>query len=447
MTTLQQVEPSVPTTAPVSPTRSTIVNPVRRGPILLALHGLTSSSAAISSAQLLAAPLGLDVEVVTVTPGEPAYAEPLDIMPDREGFAPTSDVEHEREIRSAIRQALITDQKWPVSVRHGPPAREVARAALAMDATMIIVNSTPPAGVLRTMAGVFATELVRRVRCPVLAVSAPLAERPRRIVAAMDFSPASLRAAQAAALVADAGAVMTLLHVPVPVKFARPHLDRSGAPIGADTTTLFDRVENELRPYLPADLTFERVVADGSTSSAILDQARLKSADLIVAGTHGPNRLERFFVGSTAVSLLHHSSCAVLIAPAPSSAERVRLELEMSDTSMIDDSKDWADLLASMTARNRGRMVSMQIADTPTAHAEDFIFREAAYDSVDCYVEIRLNDTSDGRRSLTRTIGHPRSIIISRGPDGQERALEIVQDRGHTSVLFHDREEETTVRY
>jgi len=64
--------------APAS-SASTITNPVRRGPILLALHGATSSPAAITIAQVIAARLGLDVHVVSVTAAEPRYPSPLDI--------------------------------------------------------------------------------------------------------------------------------------------------------------------------------------------------------------------------------------------------------------------------------------------------------------------------------------------------------------------------------
>ena len=438
MTALHQNEPAAATPAVTSSTGPTTVNPVRRGPILLAVRGRTSSSAAIYSAQLIASRLGLQVEVVTVTPTEPGYAEPLDIMPTQGGFARASDVEQEREIHKAIRQALSTDPGWRVSVRHGQPAHEVARAAQALDATMIIVNSTSPAGIVRTMAGIFTTEVVRRSTCPVLAVTAPLTRPPRNIVAAVDFSPASIRAVQAAAMVADDGAILSLVHVPVPVRFARSRVDSSGAPIGADPATLFNRLEAELRPYAPGNLTFERVVAEGSTSSAILERGRTQAADMIVAGTHGPNRLERLFVGSTAATLLHLSPCAVLIAPAPPPAERVRLELGMSDTSVVDDPREWAEALAAVMTRNRSRFVSMQVSGVLTAHADHFILRDLAYDSVDRCIEIRLADTADGRCGLTRTIGHPESIVISRSPDGRERALEVVQDHGNTLILFLD---------
>ena len=157
-----------------------------------------------------------------------------------------------------------------------------------------------------------------------------------------------------------------------------------------------------------------------------------------VAGTHGPNRLERRFVGSTAVSLTHLSPCAVLVAPVPPPAERIRLELEMLDTTVLDDPKDRAEVLGAVTTGNRSRFVSMQVSGVLTAHADHFILREMAYDTVDRCIEIRMTDTADGRCGLTRTIGHPRSIIVSRNPDGRERALEVVQDRGNTLVLFLD---------
>ena len=96
------------------------------------------------------------------------------------------------------------------------------------------------------------------------------------------------------------------------------------------------------------------------------------------------------------------------------------------------------EALAAVTSRNRARFVSMQVSGVLTAHADHFILRDLAYDPVDCCIEIRMADTADGRCGLTRTIGHAKSIIVSRNPDGRERALEIMQDRGITLILFLD---------
>jgi nucleotide-binding universal stress UspA family protein len=418
-------------------TSAPLVNPMLRGPILVALRGRTSAPAAISAARLLASRLGLGVEVVTVTPAEPGYPEPMDIMPDHRTPSRVADAEHEREVRDAVRQALGSERSWPVTLRHGRPAMEIVRVAEAINATLIILNAMP-GGTRRTVAGALATDVARRSVCPVLSVNAPLTTLPKSIVAAVDFSPASIRAAQAAVLIADEHATLTLLHLPMPLRFAHPRVDRSGAPIGADVGRLFDRLEAELLRYAPGTLKMQRVVVDGSAVSTILEQAGMRSADLIVAGTHGPNRFERFIVGSTAVSLLHLALSPVLIAPAPPPAERVRLELGMTDTTVLEDSKEWAEVLASVAARNRGRIATLDVAGPPAVHASELMLRELAYDAVDRCVEVRLTDSPDGRCGLTRTIGHPSSIVISRTPDGRERALEIVQGRGHTLLLFEE---------
>jgi hypothetical protein len=108
----------------------------------------------------------------------------------------------------------------------------------------------------------------------------------------------------------------------------------------------------------------------------------------------------------------------------------------MSDLSVSDDPKDWGVLLGSVSARNRGRFVTMQVTGVLAAHADHFILRDLSYDSVDRCIEIRVADTADGRCGITRTIGHPTSVVVYRGADGRERALEVVQDRGTTLIQF-----------
>ena len=327
--------PAAPAIEPAS--QSTIAhydNPVRRGPILLALHGRESSRAAISTTQLLSDRLGLDVRIVTVTGPVMKYAAPLDIMPDPRTRHHEFDLAHEKVIRGALRRALGHDDTWPIAVRHGQPAREIVRAAEEIDATMVIVDAAPRRGIRRTVAGVRAIEVLRRAQCPVLAVSEPLSTLPQSVVAAVDFSPASIRAVHAALLLIDEGATLTLAHVPLPLYLDHPYRDRSGALIGGDVEKLLGRVQAEIRQFASPRLVVQTRVLDGGTVEAIATLAKMQGADLIVAGTHGPKRIERFFVGSTAASLLHLAPCAVLISPAPAAGERVRLDLQMSDTTV-----------------------------------------------------------------------------------------------------------------
>ncbi|MGH9832988.1 MAG: universal stress protein [Blastocatellia bacterium] len=51
----------------------------------------------------------------------------------------------------------------------------------------------------------------------------------------------------------------------------------------------------------------------GDAKAAILDEAEHWGADLIIAGTHGYNALERFWLGSVSRAVLSHAKCSVEI--------------------------------------------------------------------------------------------------------------------------------------
>jgi universal stress protein E len=417
-----------------------MTNPARRGPILLALHGRESSGAAILAASLLSDRLGLDVRVVSVAGPEMRYAAPLDIMPDPKTRLLELEAAHEKLLRERLYQALGKDPSWRIDVRHGErPAREIVRAAETLDATLIVVDAAQHAGIRHTLAGERALEVLRRARCPVLSVASPFSALPKCLVAAVDFSPASIRAVQVALLLADEGATVTLVHLPLPLYLQRPYRDRSGALIGADVPKSFAHIEAEVRPYAPAGVLIQTRVLEGRIVPDVLAEASREQADLIVAGTHGPNRLERFFVGSTAASLLHMAPCSVLIAPPPSAAEWLQLELRMGDSAIANRPEEWAPLLASWTARNRGRALHLEM-DVPESGAgadiHGYVMGEITYDAVDGCVEVRVTDGTKEQSSLTHIIGHPESITISATPEGRDRALEIVHGRGHTLLLL-----------
>ena len=58
-------------------------------------------------------------------------------------------------------------------------------------------------------------------------------------------------------------------------------------------------------------LKIEAVVRVGHARTAIVDEARKWSADLIVLGSHGRTGLERLLLGSVALSVVTHAPCSV----------------------------------------------------------------------------------------------------------------------------------------
>ena len=58
-------------------------------------------------------------------------------------------------------------------------------------------------------------------------------------------------------------------------------------------------------------------VVGGSPKQAILDEADEFKADLIVLGSHGRGRVERFLLGSVSLAVVTHAKCSVEIVRRP----------------------------------------------------------------------------------------------------------------------------------
>lgn len=58
---------------------------------------------------------------------------------------------------------------------------------------------------------------------------------------------------------------------------------------------------------------YEEVRVDGSAKKEIVDFAKEHEIDLIVMGSSGKGALDRMLLGSTAVSVVKHSPCSVMI--------------------------------------------------------------------------------------------------------------------------------------
>jgi nucleotide-binding universal stress UspA family protein len=412
-------------------------NPTLRGPILLATDGASKSGAAIVAARLLATRLNLPLEVVSVLQPQIAYGVALGGTPI---YIPELD-EAQRASRLAAVLAYVARHSDgpppPVYVRFGAIAEEIAEVARERSATIVVVGAAPHRRLNQVVAGERAVQVLRSATSPVLSVPPGFSALPRNIVAAIDFSPASIRAAQAALLVLGDGGTLTLLHVISPLLGDAPIRDLGDRDPADAIQTLFGRLRDELRPFVPPDVTIETRVRTDVDIDGILGAASDTGADLIAVGTHGPRLLERLFLGSVASSVLHGAPQAVLASPPPSAADALDLWLRISGTASSTEPTDWVVALDEFTRRNAGRRVAIEV-DDPEIGAQ-MLGRGAlvgvTYDAHDRRVEIMVGDAHRARRHLMHSVPNVESIALTADERGMTEALELRHGHGQTLVL------------
>jgi nucleotide-binding universal stress UspA family protein len=86
-----------------------------------------------------------------------------------------------------------------------------------------------------------------------------------------------------------------------------------------------DELQQFVKKHAPSEVAVTPVLREGPIVAGILDEARARSADMLVLGTHGRGGFERFVLGSVAEKVLRLSHLPVLTipaaaAPAPTSA-------------------------------------------------------------------------------------------------------------------------------
>jgi nucleotide-binding universal stress UspA family protein len=289
----------------------------------------------------------------------------------------------------------------------------------------------------RIIGGERAVHTLRSSSVPVVSVPPGFAALPRSVVVAVDFSPASVRAAQTALLLLPPGGTLSLLHVIPPLLGDAPLRDAEGRDPADAVQSMFGRLRDELRPYAPPDVTIETLVRTDDDIDGILAGAAAVGADVIAVGTHGPRLVERLFVGSVASSVLHSATQTVLAAPPPSAAEALDLWLRITRTATSDAPLEWAGALDEFTRRNKGRRVAVEV-DDPELGAQ-MLGRGAlvgvTYDPNDQRVEIMLGDAHRARRHLMHSIPRVESIAMTTEDRSGNEALELRHGGGHTLVL------------
>jgi nucleotide-binding universal stress UspA family protein len=207
----------------------------------------------------------------------------------------------------------------PIDVRylvaHGPAGEEILRAAGRVGADLIALETHGRTGIARLLMGSVAEAVLRRARCPVLALRSAepgldLERGVRAILHPTDLAEDSRAALTVArGLARDLGARLALLHV-LPVPNEIPGV----LPMPLDVAATRDALDVLRRRCDGPDLKapVEVAVRQGQVAAEVLRAAGEAGCDLIVTGTHGRTGLGRVLMGSVAEAVLRRAGCPVI---------------------------------------------------------------------------------------------------------------------------------------
>jgi nucleotide-binding universal stress UspA family protein len=206
-------------------------------------------------------------------------------------------------------------------VVEGHPAKTIVMQAEAWGADFIFMGSRGSRPVGRFLLGSTVTEVLHHAPCAVEIVRdwqwdrTPRSDGSRRILLATDGSACSEKAVESvAARFWVSGSEFRIISVPV---FAVPPMESGYLDADAWAEIRDRAVDHANRAartrFKETSVAVDAVVPSGldGPKACILDEAGRWQADLIVAGSHGLGRLDRFLLGSVSETLALYAPCSV----------------------------------------------------------------------------------------------------------------------------------------
>ena len=209
-------------------------------------------------------------------------------------------------------------------IGEGDAVAEILERAAALPSDLIVMGTHGRHGFDRFVLGSVTEKVIRKATCPVLTVppgtldAVPAPPLFKRILCAIDFSDASLKAIDyAISLAEEADAHLTLAHVvevtPAPPSESESFLEsRSlGAYVAAAAQDRAERLQRVIPDTVRAFCTVDTILAIGKAYREVLRIASEQRSELIVLGAHG-HRVAELVFGSTAHHIVRQARCPVL---------------------------------------------------------------------------------------------------------------------------------------
>jgi nucleotide-binding universal stress UspA family protein len=217
------------------------------------------------------------------------------------------------------------------AVLSGRPVAAIADYSRTVDADLVVVGKEARRSQGFWLPGSFATAVAKAVSATTMAIPqvprqrAPVDAPFRNIVAAIDFSEASLGAlSEALALAQQSGGRLTLLHVLNGFPYESVYWGTHAVRLRRGFSAGIDRINHALRTLIPPDAMnwadINVATVTGQPGGAIVRAASDRRADLLVLGVPRRPRLEEVLAGTTVHGVVRRAATPVLLVPGPSTA-------------------------------------------------------------------------------------------------------------------------------
>ena len=414
----------------------------RREPVLVALKPHDGHDAALAVAQWLAAVQGRPLHVVTVLePNEMvAVAAGVPVLPEHyhaEERAAIAELLEERLSRTAVARGTARR----VDVIDGSAVPTVADVARERDAHAIVVGTGQHGALGRLVYGERAVQITRLSERPVIVVPPNAVVGPvTAAIVAVDFSPASQRAAHyALEMLADRGR-LTLVHVNSAV-----NLSEEGAGWWEDayerrTADLFRRFSASIRSE--RGITITTKMLHGDVAGALLTLARDEQVGLIACGGRKHSFIERVLLGSVSTELIRHAECTVVVMP--DRGHEAAEELLPPAGGVVEswDATAWPGLIERFGRRNSGRSTRLRFttASPQGAGSVESGYRlvHASFDRAAARAEIVLGDPETASSQLVHRISNVRAVMVSTDATGRDTSLRLDTVSGRCTLVLSD---------
>jgi len=408
-----------------------------RQPVLVALKPYDGCDAALGIAQWLADKQHRPLHALTVL-------EPTEMAAVAAGV-PALPEHYFLEERAAIAELLETrlartpafDSSPRVDVLQGPAAQTVADVAREREVHAIVVGTGQHSALGRLVYGERAVQITRLSERPVVVVppnaaSGPVAEA----IVAVDFSPASQRAAHFAMEMLADGGRLTLVHVKSAVNLSEEGAGWWDEAYENRTADLFRRLVASLRPE--RGITIATQLLHGEPAPALLGFAREREVGLIACGGRRHSFIERLLLGSVSTELIRHARCTVVVMPDRGHDPVEELLPVLGGVVESWDANAWPGLIERFGRRNGGRATQLRYkAASPQGAGSvesGYLLVDASFDRAASRAEIVLRDRESDDLQLSHRISNVRAVMVSTDATGRDTALRLDTVGGRCTV-------------